>query len=290
MRNKFLLACGIIIMLVLGLWSCSHLQRVKPGTVAVKVYLLGGSKGVDYEELGVGRYWVGINEELHHFPIFTQNYVWTMDKREGSEDDESITFQTVEGLSVNADVGISYHIDPKKVGSIFQKYRRGVDEITDVFLRNYVRDAFLAKASTLPVEAVYGEGKAELIKTVMETVSKEVEAQGIMIEKIYLVSDFRLPKPVVDSLNAKIGATQRAQQKENEIRETKAEAEKSVAKAEGDAKSILAVATAQAEANRILSKSLTPELVSYKSIEKWNGVLPTFTGGATPLITMPGVK
>lgn len=61
MRSSFLWVCGIIIVLVFGGWWASHLQRVKPGYVAVKVYLLGGSKGVDYEELGVGRYWVGLN-------------------------------------------------------------------------------------------------------------------------------------------------------------------------------------------------------------------------------------
>jgi len=99
--------------------------------------------------------------------------------------------------------------------------------------------------------------------------------------------------PVLDSINAKIGATQKAQQRQNEVAEAEAEARKTVAKADGEAKAILSVATAQAEANRILSKSLTQELVSYKSIEKWNGVLPTFTGGAMPLINMPvqaGVK
>ncbi|TON43446.1 transposase, partial [Vibrio parahaemolyticus] len=72
---------------------------------------LGGDKGVQAEEVGVGRYWVGVNEELYSFPTFSQNYVWTASETEGSENDESISFQTIEGLAVNADVGITYRID-----------------------------------------------------------------------------------------------------------------------------------------------------------------------------------
>jgi regulator of protease activity HflC (stomatin/prohibitin superfamily) len=287
--NRIIGVVVAVVIMIGGLWAFANMQKIKPGYVGVKVYLLGGSKGVDYEELGVGRHYIGINEELHKFPVFTQNYVWTMDKREGSEDDESITFQTIEGLSVNADVGISYHIDPKKVGLIFQKYRKGVEEITDVFLRNYVRDAFVAIASKLPVETVYGEGKAELITAVQNSVQEDVAEQGIIIEKIYLISDFRLPKEVLAALNAKIGATQKAQQRENEVREAEAEARKKIAGADGEAQSILRVAKAQAEANTILAKSLTQELVSYKSIEKWNGQLPTYSGGgAVPFINVGG--
>jgi prohibitin 1 len=34
----------------------------------------------------------------------------------------------------------------------------------------------------------------------------------------------------------------------------------------------------------LLSKSLTPQLVEMKRIEKWDGVLPQVTGGATPML------
>lgn len=267
---------------VFGMTACS---KVPAGNVGVKVYLLGKSKGVDTEELPVGRYWIGWNEELYLFPIFTQNYVWTADSTEGSPNDESITFQTAEGLSVGADVGISYHIDPTKATSIFEKYRKGVEEITDVFLRNMVRDAFVKAASTKPVEYVYGAGKSELITSVEEMVKNQVESTGIIIERIYLIGNMRLPNTVVEALNAKIKATQQAQQRENEVREAEAEAKKKVAEAQGFAESTLLKAEAQAKANKVLAASLTPELVRYESIKRWDGVLPKFTGsGPVPFI------
>jgi len=269
--------CIFLVLAIMFLTTaCS---KVPAGNVGVKVYLLGTSKGVESEELGVGRYWIGYNEELYLFPTFTQNYVWTKDPTEGSINDESITFQTKEGMSVNADVGISYHIQPEKVSFIFQKYRKGVDEITDIYLRNMVRDAFNQIGSIKEVQDVYGIGKTELIEEVEVIVKKQVSEIGIQIEKIYLVGGMRLPQNVMNALNLKIEATQRAQQRENELREAEAQAKKKVAEAEGDALSTLKRATAQAEANIALAKSITPELIRYESIKKWDGVLPKLTGG-----------
>jgi len=70
------------------------------------------------------------------------------------------------------------------------------------------------------------------------------------------------------------------------------EAQQKVATAKGEAESILVVAQAQAKANEVLAHSLTPILVSYKSIERWNGALPQVSGGAVPFIDvgkMPGM-
>lgn len=273
-----------IALVGVSLAACS---TVPAGHVGVKVYLLGGSKGVDSEELPVGRYWIGMNEQLYIFPTYMQNYVWTRGNNEGSQNDESISFQTVEGMSANADVGISYSLDPTKINKIFQTYRRGVDEITDTFLRNMVRDALVKEASNKPIEYIYGAGKAELMQNVQEDVQKQVADIGIKIDKIYWIGEIRLPQTVIDSINAKNAATQMAQQRQNEVAQARAEAEKKVAEAKGEADSILLRAKAQAEANRELSTSVTPELVQYKALEKWDGVLPRMTGNsAVPFINV----
>lgn len=268
----------LVAMLVLGLAFLTGCTQVPAGYAGVKVYLLGGPKGVDTEVLGTGRYFIGINEQLYLFPLFKQNYVWTADQRVGSPNDESISFQTKEGMTVSCDLGISYTIEREKVSTVFQTYRRGVDEITDTFLHNTVRNAFNELGSKMTVEDVYGEGKSSLLKAVTEKVRGSVSEQGIQIEEVYLVNSFRLPDNVVKALNSKIEATQRAQQRENELREAEAEAKKSVAKAEGEAAALLATAKAQADANIILAKSLTSELVELKRIEKWNGSVPQVMG------------
>jgi hypothetical protein len=54
----------------------------------------------------------------------------------------------------------------------------------------------------------------------------------------------------------------------------------------GEAESILVVAQGQAKPNDALSRSISPILVQYKSIEKWNGILPQVSGGAVPFIDL----
>lgn len=280
MKKTYLL---LFVMLAMLIGACT---KVPAGNVGVKVYLLGTDKGVDSEELGPGRYWIGINEELYLFPTFTQNKVFTKDKKEDSPIDQSFTFQTSEGLSVNADIGVSYHFEEAKINSIFQKYRRGTAEVTGVYMRNHIRSAFNNIASKYPVESVYGNGKSKLIAEVQDYVMETLSPQGIIVEDIYWANSIRLPETVRKALDMKVEAKQRAEQRENELREEQAQARKMVAKAEGEAESILKRATAQAKANQLISRSLTKSLVEYERIKKWNGKMPHVTGGAVPMFNL----
>lgn len=292
MIKSFILGAVLFVLFIFGVRSCT---TVPNGYVGVVVHMLGGSKGVDVEERGMGRYFLGINDEMYLFPTFTQTDNWEGEK-------ESITFQTREGLNVNADIGISYHIDPTKVSVVFQKYRKGIEEISQIYLRNMVRDALVKASSTQDVETVYGQGKTELLTKVEENVKKEVEPIGIIIEHIYWVGTLHLPKTVVENIDRKINATQMAMTRENEIQQTKAEAQKAIEEANGVAQSKLAVARAEAESTRIngeaeasaieaKSKALnaSPQLVQYEIARNWNGVLPTTTmgSGSIPMITLP---
>ncbi len=289
----------LLVLLCLAIGACS---KVPAGNVGVKAYLLGGAKGVDSEELGPGRYWIGMNEELFLFPTFTQNYTWTVEPIDEDGDgnisdsekiDESISFQTIEGMVVSADVGISYTVDPTKVSVLYQKFRKGIGEITDSYLRNQVRDALVIGASSLPIESVYGAGKAKLIAEVEARVRENVKPYGITVEKLYWAGKFYLPETVTKSINAKIQATQFAAQRANEVAAAKAEADKTIEAARGDAESTLLRARAEAEAIRIKGEALSenPKLVELSAVEKWNGTMPTFVGGgAVPFIQVPNGK
>lgn len=280
MKNVFLALC------VLLLAACS---KVPAGHVGVKVYLLGGDKGVSSEELAVGRYWIGMNEELYLFPTFSQNAVWTLEETNESPTDQSFSFQTVEGMAVGADIGITYNIQPDKVTGIYEKYRKGVDEITDIYLRNMVRDALVKVASTQKIESVYGAGKATIIESVEKMVRDQVKGIGINVERIYWIGNLRLPPQVTAAINAKIEATQKTQQRENEVAQSKAEADKAVEEARGQAESKLLVAKAEAEAIRLKGEAirLNPGVAELNAIDKWDGKLPVYAGGgAVPFINL----
>ena len=90
-------------------------------------------------------------------------------------------------------------------------------------------------------------------------------------------------------MNAKIEAAQRAEQRENELREAEAEARKVIAKAKGEADSVTLRAMAEAKANALVSESLTSKLLAYRLVNKWDGRLPeTVATGLTGLLKQVG--
>lgn len=268
-----------VLLLGLMLGACS---KVPAGHVGVVVNLYGSDKGVSEREVGVGRYWLGWNEELYLFPTFTQNDNWMYAEKK----DESIYFQTgKDGMTVSSDFGITFRVDPSKVTKLYQTYRKGVDEISDVYLRNLVRDAVNEKAAEYSADQVYGPMKNTMMDYVEDVVRKAVAPQGIIVEKVYLIGAVRLPKTVRDSIDEKNKAFQATLQREQEIIKAKAEADIKIAEARGRAESVLLEARAQAEANNLIAASITPELVRYRALDKWNGELPRLNGsGPVPFI------
>jgi len=277
--KKSLFKIATVAMIV----SISACSKVPAGHKGVIVNLYGSDKGVSEETVGVGRYYLGWNKELYLFPTFLQNYTWV--------ESESITMQTSEGLSIKADVGITYEIKPENVSKVFQKYRSGIDEITHTYLHNMVRDAMNSVSSTMSVEDIYGLKKEQFIKNVNEIVKVEALSAGISVDKIYLIGSFILPSTVIDSINTKIQATQNAIKVENEIATSRAEAQKRIVESESFAKKTLIEAEAKAKANEMISKSLSKELIQYNFVQRWDGQLPKVSGSqAIPLLNIKGLS
>lgn len=278
MKKNLLLAAAALISLA----AC---DKVPVGAVGIKVNNWGGDKGVNDQVLSTGWYWVGFSRTLYTFPTFMQTRKW--------EGKEEFSFQTVEGLVVGAPISISYSVDADKVPVLFQTYRKGLDEITDIYIHNLIRDALILSGSTRSIDDVYGAGKAKILAEVQRQVSEKIGPMGIKVDQISLVGSFSLPGSVVASINLKIQATQQAQQRENEVATAKAEAQKAVAEAQGQADSRTINAKAEAQANQIISQSITPTLVQYQAIMvqqqavgKWDGKLPETMAGAMPFVNV----
>lgn len=276
-----------IALTAVALTAC---HKVPAGYRGVMVNLYGSDKGVSEQTVGVGRYYLGWNKELYLFPTFLQNYSWNAK--------QAITMQTSEGLTITTNVGITYQIAPDNVAKVFTRYRLGIDEITNTFLHNMVRDAMNETASTMTVDQIYSTRKEEFIKKVNKMVRTDAAKNGIDVDKIYLIGSFDLPSSVMGAINSKIQASQNAVKVENEIATSRAEAQKTVVEAkaaaerrvieaEANAKQITLNAESQAKANKILADSLTPEFVQYQAILKWDGALPTTNaGGSLPFINI----
>jgi len=274
-----------VVVAVAAMLAASACSRVESGYVGIKVNLLGSDKGVQQEVLGAGRYYIGMNEELYIFPIFQQNCAFTASETDGngcseSLNDEAIRFQTVEGLAVKADVGIAFTLDKEKVPELFQTFRKGIVEISDSYVRRVVQDAFITAASTKRIDFIYGEGKATLLKEVNTNVKATLKDKGINVENVFFLSDLIVPPTVTQAVNAKIQATQKAQQRENKVAQAKAEADKAREEAKGFADSQLIKARAEAESIKLRAAALreSADIATLNAIEKWDGKLPQYMG------------
>ena len=267
--NKFIkIGAGCVVTLLL----LTSVSKINPGEIGIVVNPFGESKGVEKQEITIGVHFLAPWKSVYKFPTYEQNHQWV--------DKEMFTFQTSEGLPVRAEIGISYHLEQNRIHELFGKYRKGMEEITELYVRNILRDNLNKLSSKMNIEDLFAEKKESFFNQVHKNVNDELEAVGINISHVYIIGKLNVPDVVTEALNRKIEATQKAQQRENELRESEAEAKKIVAKAKGEAESLIIDAESKAKSNALINKSLTPELLKWKHIEKWDGKLPSTMAGS----------
>ena len=107
---------GFALLVAFIIISLTTITRIDPAHVGIRVKLAGSNRGV--QDMPVVTGWVFFNpltEQIIEFPTSIQNVVWAQSIHEGAPHDESITFSSSEGVNVNADIGLSFSIEPSKV-------------------------------------------------------------------------------------------------------------------------------------------------------------------------------
>lgn len=267
----------LVVLIIGGIAYTSKLYYIHPGNVGVLIYKGGqDSKGVAPTPLqpgwGTRKLFV---EGVEEYPVFLQTAIWTKNNKEGNSDDESLTANTKEGLPVNMDVSISYTLDPSKVPDLYVKYRQDIHSIQETYMRQTVRQAVQDVFGQYAVDEIYGEKKQEVVSKIQEAATTKLSPDGFNITQ-FTVNEIRLPQSVTDSITQKISASQAAQKAEQDLARIKIEAEQRVAQAQ-----------AEAEAIKIQAEAITQQggenYVQLKAVEKWNGVMPTYITGGSPL-------
>jgi regulator of protease activity HflC (stomatin/prohibitin superfamily) len=253
---------------------------IGPGNVGIEFSKAGSVRGPSDVALKYGfnlynPMWTDIIE----YPVSMQTVQLTKDPSEGSSADESITFTTGDSSTVNADISISYQLQTDKAADFYIKFRADdIKTFTYGFLRNVVRDAFNEAAGHYTVEQVMGDN-AKLLHDVHSLAQAQLSMYGIQIEQLGFIGAPRPPVSVVQSINLKVQATQIALQKQIEVTQAEAEAKKTEAIATGEASANITRATADATANRLRNESLTPQLLEWTKIQKWDGHNPNVVSG-----------
>lgn len=274
--RKFIMGCILAVVAMTSLTGCY--ERVEPGNVGIIVNRLGDEKGVDQEVKGVGRYWIGWNEDLYTFPTFKQMKTY----------DGIFTFQMSDGTTIGYHIGVAYKVNPTKVATVFQTYRKGVDEITDSDLQQKIADSLNRLASRMTTDRFIDGGKSDLLTEALGMIQAEMTPVGIEVISLSYVGKPEYPPTVIASINAKVTANQVTLQREQEIKQSEAEAEKERAKARGESDSARIRAQGEADAIKLRGEALAanPNVVQLDAIAKWNGVMPTtmVPGAAVPFV------
>jgi regulator of protease activity HflC (stomatin/prohibitin superfamily) len=280
-----LLKLGALAILLINL-ARSTVTYIEPGHVGIVIHRGGG--GVDPAPLGAGFHLRNpIFTDIKEYPTFMQTMVLTKSSTDGSRGNDEINVNSVEGQPLSLDVSMSFELRAEKVPALYQTFRTDVDAIQHGFIKQAIRQSLQEVVGQEEIAAILGPKKAEVVTRTQASLQKRLDPYGIDVKQ-FTLNEFRAPQAVMDAISLKNVMQQQALTAQNELQKNTFQAQGDSIKAAGRAKAILTEADAQAKANELLSRSITPTLVQYEMAKRWNGQMPQVAGGATPLISLPG--
>lgn len=221
-----------------------------------------------------------LSEGLHFKAPLIQQVVIVSNKiqvQEVNADSVSKDLQAVQSvIAVNFKVANNYSC------SIYQNIGPNYQEI--VFLPA-VQESVKSVSAKYTAEQLITM-RPQVGEEIKQTLEEKVAEYGILVEKFNIV-DFEFSAEFNSAIEAKQVAEQNLIKTKTEQEEqlviAKTEAEKKKLTAEAEAEAIRIKSEAQAKANETINASLTPSLIEYEKVEKWNGELPLATGGTAIL-------
>jgi regulator of protease activity HflC (stomatin/prohibitin superfamily) len=274
--KKFVLFGVLALVALVASFSTVSCTRIDAGHVGIKVNLYGDAKGVqDITEVSGMVWYSPVTTAIYEFPTYVQHKVWTADIQEDSPTNEEFTVTTRDGLSLSFDVGLDYQVIPTKVSDIFRTYRKDLPQITNEFIRTMVRNAYNNVASSYSAEDMVSK-RAEYEVQVRKQLDGSMEQSGFEISQVGIIGKIRMPATLEEAVNAKIKAVQDAIRAENEKQRIIAEAQKNIEQARGEAEATRIRSEAEANANRLLTNTISPLLIQKMYVEKWDGKLPVY--------------
>lgn len=251
--------------------SCSY-ERIDAGYEGIKINLYGSDKGVDDVALVTGAVWYNpITTAVYEYPTFVQ----TVDYPEFS-------INAKDGSSFTVDPTISLKIVDGKSCEVFKKYRQeDITKVINTTLYNYVKNAFRIQLNNYTTDELVSR-REEFEKAIEDRLQAELLAENFQLEQ--MTSGLQYPASLVDAIDAKNAAVQKAQKAQNEVLQIEAEARKKVAQAQGEAEALKIKGDAEAEYNRKISASLSELIIQQEMIKRWDGKTPVFMGAGNTML------
>lgn len=283
--RRLVIAAGVLLV---GIFLIKPtFTYIEPGHVGIVIHRGGG--GVDPQPLGPGFHMRNpALTAIQEYPTYMQTLVLTQATTEGSQNNDEINVNSVEGQPLSLDVSMSFELNAQKVPALYQTFRTDVQTISHGFIKQAIRQSLQEVVGNEEIAAILGPKKAEVVNRTQTLLQKKLDIYGIDVKQ-FTLNEFRAPKAVMDAISLKNVMQQQALTAQNELQKNTFQAQGDSIKAAGRAKAILTEAEAQAKANELLSRSITGSLVQYEMAKRWNGQMPQVTGGAMPMFQLPGV-
>lgn len=265
------------------------LTKIPAGYVGV-VYNMNG--GVDGEILSQGWHVVSPTKKVTTYSIgLEQSYLVSGEKGD-SKKDESFKCPTSDGKSVTVELEFSYRFDEARVAQTFITFKgKNGETIKDTFIKPKVSAWSQEITALYPVTDIFGDKRTEINAHLDDYLREKFNQYGILIDTVNF-TNIEVDPETAAAIQKKVNAQQELELANIEAQTAQVQANKdkqvaqitadtAVIEANAKAEVLQIEAKAEAEANRKIAASLTPELIEKIKYEQWNGELPTVTGGTS---------
>jgi regulator of protease activity HflC (stomatin/prohibitin superfamily) len=235
--NPLLRVVGLaVVAFIVVILLFSSITKVPTGTVGV-LTLFGRVTG---EVLPEGMHLINPLKSSNEMSIRTQ------------ELKESASVPSSEGLVINLDTSLIYHLNPEKAADAYQKIGPNyVMVLIEPNLRAAIREATASHSAN----ALY-TGERELVaRQIFEQLTTQLGARGIQVENV-LLRDIQLPQTLKASIESKQQAEQEALAMNFRLQKEKQEAERKRIEAAGIR-----------DFQQIVAQGISPALLEWKGIE-----------------------
>lgn len=286
MNRKGALGAIILAVILIGglfftLWVT---EKVPAGYVGV-VYNMNG--GVDGEILTQGWHVVSPTKRVTMYSVGIEQSYLSSEEKGDSKKDESFNIPTSDGKTVRVNLEYSYRFDEERVAETFVRFKgKSGEEIKDTFIKPKVIAWTQEVSALFPVTDIFGDKRTDINAKLDDYLKQKFDKYGIIIDTVNF-TDISVDDETAAAIQKKVTAQQELELANIETQTAKVQAEKKIVDANAAAEATRIAAQAEAEANREIAASLTPELIEKIKYEQWDGVMPQVTGG-TPIIDLTG--
>lgn len=189
----------------------------------------------------------------------------------------NLNVQSKDSQWLNTELQVQARIDKAQAFDYFKKY--GDKKLTDIssVISNTIKKELESVTIKYNVTDILGEKRNDIVNETLKLVQDELIKDGIQVERLVLI-DTDAGSAIENAI-----ANEAVAKKQVDT----AEYNKQKAELEGEAKVI--AAQKEKEANELINKTLTDEIIVQQFIEKWDGKLPTTYAGED-IMTMFNLK